>query len=424
MGEPAVPGPLGSILFRGNDRLQRCAQFDPSHVKPGEPESAHVKKIQDALRQVFNAQIPETEKNYGPETTKAVVAFKTDRDIFTRGTRSIDPIVGINTIRKLDELLQDNDRRRRGRGGDGDLGPSAVVKPDTPISGEANLAGFSAARLVHTGPGTEWTRRDPFKPITQMIPVGLTRKLLVKPIGSAAVGFRIDREAIASIADSDQGSVTLRGNAPGKARLTISVETHTPVLVELVVRAAKSIPLDVFHLGPPKIPGTAVAFQTSLLPGLNGVYGSQTNLTFTAGATRDITTMVMDGAPTVIDTNLPLFFSEQIGPPIATRPTLRFADLQREVRNTSAVTVFVSPNIKDQEGDSIRGRGGLRTKVAWFQLAVSVNASSLTIPSHEVGHSLGLPHITAPKNETFLMNPVVQVNNTIIPSETLEDLIV
>jgi hypothetical protein len=34
-----------------------------------------------------------------------VVAFKTDRDIFTRGTRSIDPIVGINTIRKLDELL-------------------------------------------------------------------------------------------------------------------------------------------------------------------------------------------------------------------------------------------------------------------------------------------------------------------------------
>jgi len=42
------------------------------------------------------------------------------------------------------------------------------------------------------------------------------------------------------------------------------------------------------------------------------VYGSQANLTFTAGATRDITTMVMDGAPTAIDTNLPLFFSEVI----------------------------------------------------------------------------------------------------------------
>ena len=168
-----------------------------------------------------------------------MVAFKTDRDIFTRGTRSIDPIVGINTIRKLDELLKDNDRRRRGRGGDGELGASAVVKPDTPISGEVNRAGFSAARLVHAGPSTDWIRRDPFKRITQMIPVGLTRKLLVKSMGSAAVGFRIDREEIASIADSDQGSVTLRFKAPGKATLTIPVESHSPVLVELMVRAAK-----------------------------------------------------------------------------------------------------------------------------------------------------------------------------------------
>ena len=424
MEDPPVPGPLQSILFRGNDRLQRCAQFDPSHVLPGEPESPHVKKIQEALRQTFDAQIPETEKNYGPETTKAVVAFKTDRNIFTRGTRSIDPIVGINTIHELDELLQDNDRRRRGRGGDGELGTSIIVKPDRPISGDADRAGFSAARLAHTAPGTDWSRRDPFKPITQMIPVGRTRRLLVKSIASAAVSFRIDREEIATIVDSDQGSVTLRGNALGKARLTISVEGFSLVLVELVVRGAQSIPLDVFHLAPPKIPGTAAVFQASLLPGLNGVYESQTNLTFIAGATRDITTMVMDGVPTALDTDLPLFFSEVVGPPIATKPTLRFQDLQREVRNPNAVTVFISPNIRDEQGDNIAGRGGLRTKTAWFKLGLNLNASSLTLPSHEIGHSLGLAHITAPKNETFLMHPVIQINNTIIPSETLEDFII
>jgi len=89
-----------------------------------------------------------------------------------------------------------------------------------------------------------------------------------------------------------------------------------------------------------------------------------------------VTSMIMDGFPTVINTDLPLFFSERIGPPIASKPTLRF-----------------------------------------------LNASSLTLPSHEIRHSLGLVHITAPKNETFLMHPVIQLNNTVIPSDTLEDLI-
>jgi hypothetical protein len=79
-----------------------------------------------------------------------------------------------------------------------------------------------------------------------------------------------------------------------------------------------------------------------------------------------VTSMIMDGFPTVIDTDLPLFFSERIGPPIASKPTL---------------------------------------------------------PSHEIGHSLGLVHINAPKKETFLMHPVIQLNNTVIPSDTLEDLI-
>lgn len=416
-------GPLGSDLLKGNTRLQNCAQSDPFHVMPGEPESEHVRLIQEALRQVANATIPATEKNYGPETTKAVVAFKSDRDIFTRGTSSIDPIVGINTIRKLDELLQGNDERKRRRGGNGELGAAATILPVGPITGECNLAGFSAARLTNVGGDAEWPRRDPFRPITQMLPVGQMRKLLVKAVGGASVSFRVDAEQIATIAESDQGSVTVRGQAPGRAVLTVSVEGFQPVLVQLVVRAAKSIPLDVFHLGRPAVLNAPQAFQNALLPGLNALYQAQANLTFTAGATGFIETMMMDNARTFISTGMPIFFSSVIGPPVATRPTFRFADLQGEVKNGNAVTVFISPNIRDQEKPTVVGRGGLRTKVAWFKIGFSIDASKLTVPSHEIGHSLGLQHIKAPRNETFLMNPAVQVNNLVIPSETLVDML-
>jgi peptidoglycan hydrolase-like protein with peptidoglycan-binding domain len=82
----------------GNDRLQKCAQLAPSHGQPNEPASPHVRLIQEALRQVDNADIPLSDTNYGEKTTKAVVAFKTKKNLFTRGTRSIDPIVAIGTI--------------------------------------------------------------------------------------------------------------------------------------------------------------------------------------------------------------------------------------------------------------------------------------------------------------------------------------
>src|SRR5437763_10195220 len=125
-----APGPLPSELLRGNLRLQQCAQFDPQHVQPGDPPSEHVRLIQEALRQVFGADIPTTETDYGDATTRAVVAFKSDRRIFTRGTTStVDPIVGINTIRTLDALLKAEDDRRRGRGGGGEITPLVVVRP-------------------------------------------------------------------------------------------------------------------------------------------------------------------------------------------------------------------------------------------------------------------------------------------------------
>src|SRR5437660_7563126 len=113
--EPA--GPLRSDLLSGNKRLQDCAQFDHSHVQPGEPAAEHVRLLQEAVRQTNNANIPVSETNYGDETTKAMVDFKTKHNIFTRGTQSVDPIAGINTSRKLDELMKQIEDKKKNKGG-------------------------------------------------------------------------------------------------------------------------------------------------------------------------------------------------------------------------------------------------------------------------------------------------------------------
>ena len=45
-----------------------------------------------------------------------------------------------------------------------------------------------------------------------------------------------------------------------------------------------------------------------------------------------------------------------------------------------------------------------------------------TVVTHELGHALGLGHITTKNNISFLMNPTIQPNNLIIPCETLIQL--
>ena len=418
---PRQAGPLRSELLSVSRRLQDCAQFDGSHVKPLDPASDHVSRIQEALRQVGNASISKTENNYGDDTVQAVLNFKSDRSIFTRGTTTVDPIVGINTIRKLDELLAEEDDRKHGRGGGGELGVAATIVPTGIITGDTNSSGFTAARLAHE-PGGEWTRRDPTKSVKQMVPVGRERTLIVKGTGGAIVSFSMNEEQAATIVASDDTTVTIRGRAAGNARLIVSVEGFPKVFVAIVVRAEKILPLDVFHLGPSD-PGAIAGFQAGFLAALNSVFPEQTNIKFTVGATRSILVMRMDGSNTVIDKGLPLFFSTEIGPTNPSRPTFRFEDLLAEVKNPGAVTLFISPTIRDLESDSIAGRGQLRSKACWFKLGVVVDSNRSTLPAHETGHSLGLQHVTAVRNLTYLMNPVLQKNNLQIPADTLDDLI-
>ena len=128
-------GPLQSDLLRVNERLQRCAVFDIAHVEPREPESDHVRLIQEALRKTVGADIPSTEKGYEDATIKAVVDFKSKNNLFTRGTQTVDPIVGTGTIRKLDALMKQVEDRSSGNQ------KAAKVIPKLSLSGQCQVIG-------------------------------------------------------------------------------------------------------------------------------------------------------------------------------------------------------------------------------------------------------------------------------------------
>lgn len=97
---------LISNLFKDDQALKNGANFDVHHILP-EAVGAHVRKVQTALLICDDADIDRAELDsgrFGPSTTRAVVAFKTRRAILNY-RKEIDPIVGINTIRRLDQEL-------------------------------------------------------------------------------------------------------------------------------------------------------------------------------------------------------------------------------------------------------------------------------------------------------------------------------
>jgi len=99
---------LSSTQFRDDPALEACATRDAAHITPGS-SGPHVRKIQDALNRVDDAGIGSDEyaaAKYGSATTLAVTAFKSKRRILNYAGQ-IDPIVGIKTIRALDQALLD-----------------------------------------------------------------------------------------------------------------------------------------------------------------------------------------------------------------------------------------------------------------------------------------------------------------------------
>lgn len=319
-----------------------------------------------------------------------------------------------NTIKRMRSLF----KRPRGGATQGRL----LVRPDGPIVGPCDAAGFSAARLKSDG--SDWSSTDPTAPIRQMVPVGKTRRLRVdRSHGARMTAAAITDGAIATILDTTDDTVTVVGGGAGETDLRISFIGHTDVVVRLLVRAAVAIPIDVVHLGQsPLADPIALNTQKTVTTIVSRIFENQANVTFTAGTKRTVGSIVDGGTTTPIDGSKPIRVMVGIGP-MREGQGVHFDQLRTLVTNARAVTMVVSNFFVDDESEGIAGRGDLNRRILWFNPLKGLGSNAATLPAHEIGHSLGMNHVTvAAINRGFLMNPVLQSNNFIIPCETLTEL--
>ena len=105
---------LKSKLFGGDERLGACLVNHAKHVTLGDGGS-HVSKIQCAVLILEGGAIAGEElekKIYGPTTAKAVLAYKARRKIINKSYQTKpDSIVGIMTMRSLDDEMATSERR-------------------------------------------------------------------------------------------------------------------------------------------------------------------------------------------------------------------------------------------------------------------------------------------------------------------------
>jgi hypothetical protein len=102
--------PLLSKFFRGDKKLEAAQVSDPAHLVHG-TVGPHVAKVQMALFAIDSLSIDRGEvklQTYGPSTARAVLAYKSKRQIINRAYQNRpDDIVGKMTITRLDQdMLQ------------------------------------------------------------------------------------------------------------------------------------------------------------------------------------------------------------------------------------------------------------------------------------------------------------------------------
>jgi hypothetical protein len=81
---------LKSKLFAGDARLNACLVDNAKHVTLGD-RGPHVSKIQSAVLMLDDVSIAGAElaqRRYGPTTAKAVLAYKTRRQIINKSYQS------------------------------------------------------------------------------------------------------------------------------------------------------------------------------------------------------------------------------------------------------------------------------------------------------------------------------------------------
>jgi hypothetical protein len=125
--------PLVSNLLKGDAKLAACQTSDAAHLTIG-AKGEHVAKVQFALFALDSAAIDKAElrlQTYGPSTAKAVLAYKTKRQIInTAYQKTPDNIVGKMTISRLDQDMRVFEQTHRGFG---ECGPAPNGVPGAPV---------------------------------------------------------------------------------------------------------------------------------------------------------------------------------------------------------------------------------------------------------------------------------------------------
>jgi len=205
----------------------------------------------------------------GPESAKTVAAIVVFQQHHFAGQFTADGLVepGRSTLKRLKEEFF-----------------RQVNLTSVSVSEGAPLSGFSKLRLKRSA--GEFTS-DPGQPLCQMVPVGGSRNLLISTgSNGATVGFRLPASPHVS-AFTAPGVITVRGLTAGEDLAQFTINGATANTIRLIVRPAADVITVHFQALADASGKGATGFSSrvsSVVQGLNRLYGNQANVRFKEGS--------------------------------------------------------------------------------------------------------------------------------------------
>jgi hypothetical protein len=334
---------------------------------------------------------------------------------------SPDGIVGVerSTIKKMRALVSP----RQG----GVTTSSLKVLPNSPVNGDCDMAGFSAAGLRRDA-GGQWATRAFPPEVSQFVPKGGSRTLLVKTSlkDTDWMPFGHDEAVVSAVKEDNK--LVLKGLSPGKTVVRIQPEGGGAISVNVVVRSLQTLKLNIVELGA-STSGIAATIRDGIIFGLNSLLTSQANVSIQAGTITSLTSIQTFGKSLTLQANRSLLITnnQSLGNPLGDLVDPK--DLISLASRDKTLTLFTHPMVmKPERPQAIGSSMALDSRCAW----INTSAGSLftLFVAHELCHAMGMHHVTAPRSDFFLMNESINVvlnganglNRQIIPSETLSDL--